>query len=92
MSCGDHHDVDCADILARMVFFVDHELENADLERIQQHLDECAPCLAEQQIEQTVKALVARSCCDQAPEHLRRRIAVSIREVHVQVTERRLDG
>ncbi len=92
MSCGDHHDMDCEEILARMVFFVDHELADADLDQIQHHLDECAPCLAEQTLEQTVKALVARSCGDQAPAHLRERIRVSLHQVRVEVTERRIDG
>ncbi len=92
MSCGEHHDVDCEEILARMVFFVDHELEDADEEQIQHHLDECAPCLAEHTLERTIKSLVARSCCDQAPVHLRERIQVSIAQVRIEVTERRLDG
>lgn len=92
MSCGKHHDVDCAQILARMVFFVDHELDDADVHQIQRHLDECAPCLADYDVERTVKALVARSCGDQAPQHLRERIKVHIREVHVRITESRLDG
>jgi mycothiol system anti-sigma-R factor len=92
MSCGGHHDVDCAEILARMVFFVDHELAAADLDQIQRHLDECAPCLTEATVEQTVKALVARSCGDQAPAHLRERIRVSIQQVRIEVTERRIDS
>lgn len=92
MSCGGEHDKDCAEVLARMVFFVDHELADADCAEIQRHLDECAPCLADYDVERTVKALVARSCCDQAPQQLRERVRVSIREVHVRVTETRLDG
>ena len=27
MSCGGEHDKDCDEVLARLVFFVDHELE-----------------------------------------------------------------
>jgi mycothiol system anti-sigma-R factor len=92
MSCGGEHDKDCAEILARMEFFIDHELEDADVHEIQRHLDECGPCLADYGIERTVKALVARSCCDPAPRDLRERVLVRIREVHVQVTETRLDG
>jgi mycothiol system anti-sigma-R factor len=91
MSCGGEHDKDCDEILARMVFFVDHELADADTAEIQQHLDECAPCLADYDLERTVKALVARSCCDQAPQRLRERVLVRIREVHVQVTEDRAE-
>ncbi len=86
---------DCAEILARLVFFVDNELDDADCATIQQHLDDCGPCLADFDVERSVKALVARSCCETAPEELRERVRVSIRQVHlsddatsVTVTER----
>jgi mycothiol system anti-sigma-R factor len=73
----------CAEILARLVFFVDNELDDADCATIQQHLDDCGPCLADYDVERAVKALVARSCCETAPEELRERVRVSIRQVHV---------
>ena len=73
----------CAEVLARMVFFVDNELDDADCATIQQHLDDCGPCLADFDVERAVKALVARSCCETAPEELRDRVRVSIRQVHV---------
>ena len=92
MSCGGEHDMDCAEALARLVFFVDHELADADSDEIQRHLDDCAPCLADYDVERTVKALVARSCCDHAPERLRQRIRVQIHQVRVQITETRFDA
>jgi mycothiol system anti-sigma-R factor len=73
----------CEEILARMVFFVDNELDDADCATIQQHLDDCTPCLADFDVERAVKALVARSCCETAPEELRERVRVTIRQVHV---------
>ena len=73
----------CEEVLARLVFFVDNELDDADCATIQQHLDDCAPCLADYDVERSVKALVARSCCETAPEELRERVRVSIRQVHV---------
>ena len=33
------------EVLERLAFFVDHELADADEAEIQQHLDECQPCL-----------------------------------------------
>ncbi len=33
MSCGGEHDMDCAEALARMVFFIDNELADADAPR-----------------------------------------------------------
>jgi len=89
VSCGKPHDQDCSEVLERMFFFIDHELADADCTEIQQHLDECAPCLQKYDLERTVKALVARSCPEHAPESLRDRVLLSIRRVQVQITETR---
>ncbi len=87
MSCGEPHDYDCLEALERMVFFIDRELEDADASQIRKHLDECAPCLVKYDLERTVKALVARSCSEHAPDELRSRVLMRIREVRVQITE-----
>ena len=85
MSCGKHHDVDCNEILDRVYFFIDHELDNASSEQIQTHLDECGPCLREVDLERLVKALVARSCHERAPVELRQRVMFSIRQVQIEI-------
>ena len=79
---------DCATALANMFFFLDHELAKADQDEIQRHLEDCAPCLRKYDLERTVKTLVARSCTERAPEALRERVLVQIREVHIEITER----
>ncbi len=91
MSCGKHHDVDCSLILERVYVFIDNELETADCRQIQQHLDECGPCLRAVDLERVVKALVARSCTESAPVELRQRVMFSIRQVQVEISDRRLD-
>ncbi|HET8604568.1 MAG TPA: mycothiol system anti-sigma-R factor, partial [Marmoricola sp.] len=85
MSCGKPHDQDCSEVLERMFFFIDNELAGADYADIQRHLDECAPCLQKYDLERTVKALVARSCPEHAPESLRERVLLSIRQVQVTI-------
>ena len=87
MSCGDMSKPDCVEALERLEFFVDQELAEADLEQIKQHLHDCAPCLEMADLERAVKALVARSCTEHAPETLRQRVLVRIREVQVTITE-----
>ena len=87
MSCGDMNKPDCAEALERLEFFIDHELAQADFEQIKRHLEDCAPCLEIHDLERAVKALVARSCTEHAPETLRQRVLVRIREVHVTITE-----
>ncbi|MDQ4008230.1 MAG: mycothiol system anti-sigma-R factor [Actinomycetota bacterium] len=91
MSCGQPHDKDCAEVLENLFLFIDHEIEEASCAEIQQHLDECAPCLAKYQLEQLVKTLVARSCREPAPPSLRDRVLLQIRSVHVEITETRTD-
>jgi mycothiol system anti-sigma-R factor len=89
VSCGKPHETDCSEVLERVVFFIDNELEEADCDQIQRHLDECGPCLDKFDLERTVKALVARSCPEHAPEGLRDRVLFRIREVQVEITETR---
>ena len=79
---------DCSEVLGRVFFFLDNELDQADCAQIQHHLDECGPCLARYDLERTVKTLVARSCSEVAPDGLRQRVQLSIRQVQVQISRR----
>jgi mycothiol system anti-sigma-R factor len=72
---------DCSSVLDRLYEYIDDEMADDDCASIQQHLDDCAPCLAEYGLEQTVKALVHRTCgCETAPEQLRLKILTKIRQ------------
>ena len=85
---GEHDAKDCSEVLGRVFFFLDNELDQADCAEIQHHLDECGPCLARYDLERTVKTLVARSCTEVAPEGLRQKVMLSIQQVQVQITRR----
>ena len=87
MSCGKPHDQDCSEVLDRMFFFIDNEMAGADKDEIEQHLEECAPCLQKYDLERTVKALVARSCSEHAPAGLRDKVLLRIRQVQVEITD-----
>ena len=82
-----HSTEDCADFLERIVYFLDNELDEADCSAVRLHLDACNPCLEKYDLQRTVKMLVARSCVESAPEELRRRVSMSIREVQVRINE-----
>lgn len=84
MSC-DADDDDCAQALARVYEYLDGELNNTDLDRIREHLDDCGPCLAQYDLDIALKALVRRSCRESAPADLRERIMVKITEVRIQL-------
>ena len=80
---------DCADYLERIVYLIDNELDAADCAVVRMHLDECSPCLEKYDLQRTVKAIVARSCSERAPEGLLERVRVQIREVQVHIREQR---
>ena len=83
----DHDSTDCSKVIHQILTFIDNELDDADCSVIQKHLDECGPCLARYDLERTVKSLVARSCSERAPEDLRAKVLVRIRQVQVSITE-----
>lgn len=87
MTCHDGHGKDCSEVLGRVFFFLDNELEQSDCQAIQQHLDDCGPCLAKYDLERTVKALVHRSCSEHAPDGLRDKVLLRIREVQIRISE-----
>jgi len=87
MSCGDPHAVDCSKVLETVYLYLDGEIEHSELGVIREHLDECSPCLREYGIEREVKQLVARSCCETAPESLRHAVIARIRVVRTEMTQ-----
>lgn len=79
MSCGNHHDTDCSEVLAEVWLFLDNECDQARRALLAQHLDECAPCLAEYGLEEKLKLLLATKCGgDRAPDRLREQIRVAV--------------
>ncbi|MBC3193716.1 mycothiol system anti-sigma-R factor [Pseudonocardia sp. C8] len=88
---------DCGEVLAEVWLFLDRECDPDRRRILQQHLDECAPCLAEYGIDEKLKALLARKCGgESAPESLKDRLRTQIRSAvleQAQVTvERRPEG
>ena len=78
---------ECSEFLDQIVYFLDNELDEASCADVQHHLDECAPCLEKYDLQRTVKMLVARSCVESAPDDLRQRVTMSIREVQIRINE-----
>ena len=78
---------DCSDFLDQIVYLLDNELDEASCSEVRIHLDSCHPCLQKYDIQRTVKAIVARSCAESAPEDLRERVRLRIRQVQVEISE-----
>lgn len=71
---------DCEEALHTLYHFLDGELTSDRRAAIEKHLKECEPCLRAFDFEAELKAVIGRSCRDQVPDHLRRRIADALAE------------
>ncbi|HEX3750570.1 MAG TPA: mycothiol system anti-sigma-R factor [Streptosporangiaceae bacterium] len=85
MSCGNHHETPCSEVLDTIYAYLDGELDTTDQSKVRQHLDECGPCLREYGLEDAVKKLIRKRCCDPAPADLRAKVLVRIQEVRLQI-------
>ncbi|HWE90698.1 MAG TPA: mycothiol system anti-sigma-R factor [Pseudonocardiaceae bacterium] len=89
MSCGQPHEMDCREMLAEVWTLLDHECDEDYRHKLEQHLDECSPCLEQYGLEEKLKLLFARKCGgDHASVDFRERLRAAIREAVV----RRPDG
>jgi mycothiol system anti-sigma-R factor len=85
VSCGKPHETPCTEVLAEVFLFLDNECDELHRSRIEQHLDECNPCLRKYGIEDEVKALVHRKCGgDRAPDSLKARVRIRLTELVVE--------
>ena len=88
MSCGNHHETDCAEVLAEVWLFLDHECDDNRRRLLERHLDECRPCLAEYGLDEKLKKLLATKCTgDRAPAELKDRLRTSIRTIVLEQAE-----
>jgi mycothiol system anti-sigma-R factor len=88
VSCGKPHETDCAEVLAEVWLFLDHECDDARRRLLERHLDECRPCLAEYGLDEKLKKLLATKCAgDRAPDGLKDRLRASIRTTVLEQAE-----
>ena len=93
MSCGNHHETPCGEVLDAVSAYLDGEMSDHEAAHIAQHFDECGPCLEEFGIYQEVKVLVGRSCGgDRVPDDVRARVVSRIRSVTVTLRSEQPDS
>jgi mycothiol system anti-sigma-R factor len=74
----------CGEALSRVYDYLDQELDATSAVAIAGHLEACPPCAEQYRLEQVVKTLIQRTCCEErAPEELRVRIVAQISEVRI---------
>ena len=87
MSCGKPHETDCAEVLAEVWLFLDHECDGERRALLEHHLDECRPCLAEYGLDEKLKKLLATKCAESAPPEFKERLRRSIRSIVLEQAE-----
>lgn len=93
MSCGNHHDTPCRDVLDAAFFYLDGEMSDGSIRKaIAIHLEECGPCLEEMSILRRLKQLVSCSCSETAPDTLRDAIRGQITQLRLTMTEIEFHG
>ncbi len=80
------HGIDCSYALQRVFLYLDGEIGEVDAAEARRHIADCAPCLREYGIEEEVKRLVRRSCCQEpVPDGLRTKIMIRLQQVSVEI-------
>ncbi|MHA7175593.1 mycothiol system anti-sigma-R factor [Arthrobacter sp. Sr24] len=72
---------DCDDQrIVRIYEYLDGALSRDDLGEIKAHLDDCADCTQEYDLECVIRSVVKRSCKEAAPETLKEAILARLHE------------
>lgn len=75
----------CEEALVHLQEYIDCEMSQVDIVRLEAHIGECPTCQDEIGLEQKMRELVRRSCIEQAPTHLRERVLAQITVVSERV-------
>lgn len=83
----------CQQCQDSLVLFIDNEIEDsASFNAIAFHLQDCPACRAQMELERRtinlIRTLLARTCCETAPESLQERV---VHEIH-ELENRQLAG
>lgn len=84
---SDMDELDCHQALDRLYDFLDMEMTPADVSRMQAHLSTCDGCASQFHVEQHLRTLLKRSCCEKAPTDLKVRIMAQITRLTVVTRE-----
>lgn len=71
---------DCGDTIERIYHYLDGELTEERRLAIQQHLDNCPPCVEAYGFEAELRHVIANRCHDQVPDSLLDRVRAALVE------------
>jgi anti-sigma factor (TIGR02949 family) len=66
---------DCDDLLHELADLLHGELPDDKRSTLQQHLDDCPPCMERADFQAQLRDLIAKRCCEEVPTDFKQRIA-----------------
>jgi mycothiol system anti-sigma-R factor len=78
MDVGDGEERNCDEALRAIYLFLDREMPVGDRAKVQEHLDDCLPCLEAYEFETELKQLIANKCKEEVPPHLVERVKLTL--------------
>ena len=88
MSCGNHHETPCNQVLEVIYLYLDNEDCAIERSLVAQHLEECGPCFDEFGLEQILKTLISRACGPQAaPSAIYQKVTTQIADIQIEITQ-----
>jgi hypothetical protein len=90
MSCGEHHNTPCEQVLPNLILYIDQEIfDNDQLNAVEIHFGECLPCKEQMEREHAalmlMRNLLTRSCIEDAPQSLHERLIEQTAQLHQQM-------
>lgn len=70
----EHGEGGCSEAIESLYSYLDGELTDVRRSFIQQHLDDCSPCLEAYDFEAELRIVIASKCRDEVPAELKERL------------------
>ena len=87
VDCGAGDGVDCSELLTRLPAYLDGEMDAGEAAQFRDHLQRCAPCMDEHDLDHAIKAVVGKCCGGEiASEQLRAKVMTRITTLRVEIT------
>jgi len=68
----------CEELLEHLYEFLDAEISESEVARLQRHVEDCPTCREVTDVETKVRVLLRRSCTEVAPDTLRMRVVTQL--------------
>lgn len=77
---GDENKMTCENVVANLLYYLDHEVDSSAEQGIAYHLEECRSCCSRADFELALRQRISEAVPQEPPDNLRKRIGKIINE------------